>query len=359
MRPYQKGASVSDSDMKGLAQTVLGPVSPERLGPTMTHEHLLIDFTCMFAPPSGAGERSRAYGPVTMENLAWIRYDWRRHWENLLLVDVETAIEEAELYRQLGGGTIVDATTIGIGRDPISIARIARATGLNVIMGAGYYVDAVHPDGMNDLSEADIARQISDEIRIGVGDTGIKAGVIGELGCSWPLTPNERKVLRAAAAAQRDTGAPILIHPGRDESAPREILDVLAEAGADIGRTVMGHLDRTISDVAALLDLAGSGCYLEYDLFGWEVSYYPMSDMEMPSDAQRMDFIERLIAEGYGEKVLVAHDICTKHRLVKYGGHGFGHILENIAPRMRQRGMSHQEIDNILTANPARLLAFA
>ena len=88
---------------------------------------------------------------------------------------METAIQEAELYRQLGGGTIVDATTIGIGRDPISIARIARATGLNVIMGAGYYVDAVHPDGMNDLSEADIARQISDEIRTGVGDTGVKA----------------------------------------------------------------------------------------------------------------------------------------------------------------------------------------
>ena len=77
------------------------------------------------------------------------------------------------------------------------------------------------------------------------------------------------------------------------------------------------------------------------------------------NDAQRMGFIERLVAEGYGEKVLVAHDICTKHRQVKYGGHGLGHILENIAPRMLQRGMSHQDVDNILTANPARLLAFA
>ena len=350
---------MSDSDMRGLAHTVLGPVSPESLGRTMTHEHLLIDFTCMFAPPSGAGERSRAYGPVTMENLGWITYDWRRHWDNLLLSDVETAIKEAELFRQLGGGTIVDATTIGIGRDPISIARIARATGLNVIMGAGYYVDAVHPDEMDHLSEADIARQISDEIRTGVGDTGVKAGVIGELGCSWPLAPNERKVLRAAAAAQRDTGAPILIHPGRHQSAPREILDVLSEAGGDISRTVMGHLDRTIPDVTTLLDLAGTGCYLEYDLFGWEVSYYPMSDMEMLNDAQRMGLIERLIAEGYSEKVLVAHDICTKHRQVRYGGHGLGHILENIAPRMLQRGMSRQDIDNILTANPARLLAFA
>ena len=114
-------------------------------------------------------------------------------------------------------------------------------------MGAGYYVEAVHPDGMADLSEADIAQQIVDEIRVGVGDSGVKAGIIGEIGCSWPLADGERKVLAAAAAAQRETGAAILIHPGRSPSAPREILDVLAEAGGDVGRVIMGHLDRTIS----------------------------------------------------------------------------------------------------------------
>ena len=357
--PYSEGEDVPDTDMTGMVQTVLGPVSPETLGATMTHEHLLIDFTYMFAPPEGAGQRARSFEPISMENLGWINYDWTRHYDNLLLTDVETAIEEAELYRQLGGGTVVDVTTIGIGRDPTGIARVARATGLNVVMGAGYYVDAVHPDEMSNLSEADIAQQIADEVLTGVGDTGVKAGIIGEIGCTWPLADSERKVLRAAAAAQRETGAPILIHPGRNEGAPREILDILAEAGADVGRVVMGHLDRTISDVAVLLDVASSGCYLEYDLFGWEVSYYPLSDLEMPNDAGRMEFIERLVAEGYGAKVVVAHDICTKHRLVKYGGHGIGHILENIVPRLRQRGMSARDVDNILIANPAQILAFA
>jgi phosphotriesterase-related protein len=237
----------------------------------------------------------------------------------------------------------------------LGLARIARATGLNVVMGAGYYVDAVHPEGMDTLAEPDIAAQIVADITQGVGDTGVRAGIIGEIGCTWPLTANERKVLRAAASAQRETGAAILIHPGRNEAAPREILDVLAESGADLGRTIMGHLDRTVANFDVLMDLASSGCYLEWDLFGNESSYYPLSDISMPSDAQRIDVIAKTVAEGYGERIVVAHDVCTKHRLVRYGGHGYGHIVENIVPRMRQR-LSAEEVDAIVVQNPARIL---
>ena len=349
---------MADNRLKGMVQTVLGPVSPAELGPTMTHEHLLIDFLCMFNPPPEASALARAYEPITLENLGWVRYNSFSNRDNLLLGDEETAIEEASLYKRAGGGTIVDATTIGIGRDPLGLARIARATGLNVVMGAGYYVDAVHPEGMDTLAEPDIAAQIVADITQGVGDTGVRAGIIGEIGCTWPLTANERKVLRAAASAQRETGAAILIHPGRNEAAPREILDVLAESGADVGRTIMGHLDRTVANFDTLMDLARSGCYLEWDLFGNESSYYPLSDISMPSDAQRIDVIAKMVAEGYGERIVIAHDVCTKHRLVRYGGHGYGHIVENIVPRMRQR-LSAQEVDAIVVQNPARILALA
>ncbi len=349
---------MSTSALTGMVQTVLGTVSPESLGPTMTHEHLLINFLCMFHPPAEITEWGRAHEPVSMANLGWVRHNYYGNRDNLLLTDEDTAIAEAMLYKKLGGGAIVDATTIGIGRDPLALARIARVTGLNIIMGAGYYVDAVHPDDMNDMAESAIAMQIVDDITIGVGDTGIKAGIIGEIGCTWPLTPNERKVLKAAATAQRETGAPILIHPGRDESAPRGILGVLDEAGADISRTIMGHLDRTVFDFGALLELAHSGCYLEWDLFGIESSHYPLSNIDMPNDAQRMDVIKRLIGEGYGERIVVAHDICTKHRLVKYGGHGYGYIMERIVPRMRRRGFSEQDVHAITVANPARILSF-
>ena len=349
---------MADNRLQGLVQTVLGPVSPSELGPTMTHEHLLIDFLCMFNPPPEATALARAQEPITLENLGWVRYNSFSNRDNLLLGDEETAIEEASLYKRAGGGTIVDATTIGIGRDPLGLARIARATGLNVVMGAGYYVDAVHPEGMDTLAEPDIAAQIVADITQGVGDTGVRAGIIGEIGCTWPLTANERKVLRAAASAQRETGAAILIHPGRNEAAPREILDELAEAGADIGRTIMGHLDRTVANFDTLMELASSGCYLEWDLFGNESSYYPLSDISMPSDAQRIDVIAKMVAEGYGERIVVAHDVCTKHRLVRYGGHGYGHIVENIVPRMRQR-LSAEEVDAIVVQNPARILTMA
>ncbi len=349
---------MSKINLKGLSQTVLGSVSPDELGPTLTHEHLLIDFECMFNEPKEASLKGLAYQTIALDNLGWIRQNYFSNLDNLTLLDETTASEEASLFMRAGGGTIVDATTIGIGRDPLALARIARKTGLNIIMGAGYYVDAVHPQSIEDLNETDIARQIIDEISIGVADTEIKAGIIGEIGCTWPLTENEKKILRASAQAQQETGAAILIHPGRDEDAPREIVEILAEAGADITRTIIGHLDRTISNINLLKELAQSGCYMEWDLFGSENSFYPLSNFDMPSDAQRIDIIKEIIADGYAKKIVIAQDICTKHRLVKYGGHGYGHILENIVPRMKIKGISEDDINSIIVKNPADILTF-
>ena len=349
---------MADSTRRGLAQTVLGTVSPDDLGRTTTHEHLMLDFTLVFRPPAEASERHKAYEPVTMKNLGWVAYDPFRSYDNLLTIDEEVAIAEAALFKRAGGVTMVDTTSKGIRRDPPALARIARATGINVVMGSGYYVNAVHPEDMDQRPEEQIADEIVADISGGVAGTGVKAGIIGELGCSWPLTANERKVLRAAAAAQRETGASITVHPGRDAAAPFEVLDVLEAAGADVSRVIICHLERTIFDVATLLDLARRGCYLEYDFFGWEISNFSLSDVDMPSDGQRLDFIERLMEAGHGERVLMAHDMFGKHRQARFGGHGFAHILENIVPRMRQRGFSEDDIDTIVVRNPARLLTF-
>ena len=345
--------------MTGMVQTVVGPVRPEDLGPTTTHEHLLIDFMCMFHPPSEASERFKAFQPLSLENLAWASYDPFRNLDNLQLLNEEEAIFEASLYKRAGGGAIVDVTTIGIGRDPSALARIARATGLNIVMGAGYYVGDSHDEGMDDRTDQDLAREMVEDITVGAGEHRVKAGIIGELGCTWPLTENERKVLRAGARAQRETGAAIQIHPGRNEAAPAEILDLLAEAGTDLGRVVMGHLDRTFPDVDQVIELASRGCYLEYDLFGWETSYYPLSEMDMPNDAMRIGYIARLLDAGLASRIVIAQDICFKHRWTKYGGLGYGHILTNIVPRMRERGISEEDLHSILEANPARILAFA
>ena len=349
-----------NGDLAGKVQTVLGPIGPEQLGVTLTHEHLLVDLSVVYRQPDTASGKGFYDQPVSVEIVGRIRHYARPNKDDAQLFDVPTAIDEVMLYKQYGGDSIVDATSIGIARDPVGLSRISQATGVNIIMGASYYVDPAHPSDMDSRNENEIVEQIVRDVTEGVDGTGIKSGVIGEIGCSWPLTNNERKVLRASAKAQRLTGAPVLIHPGRDETSPMEIITVLGEAGADLNRVIMGHLDRTVFLHDTLAKIGEAGCYMEWDLFGNENSHYGLNPhIDMPSDAKRMDDIAWIASQGYGRKVVIAHDICHKHRLEKYGGHGYYYILGNVVPRMRTRGFSEEAIDNILVNNPRDALTFA
>ncbi len=352
-----------NTSISGKAQTVLGPLDPSQLGMVMPHEHLFGDVSNNFgsaAPPkpTHASDMKYYYQPVSMENLWWVRHHWSC-LDNWRLVDMDTAVHEALLYKLEGGSTIVDLTIIGLGRDPQGLARLSRATGLNIVMGTGYYRDGTHPPDMDDRTEEELAEVMVGDITDGVDGTGIRSGIIGELGNSWPWTPNEQKVVRAGALAQRLTGAAVTIHPGRDERSPFAIIEMMAESGADPSRIVMGHVDRTLFDAEQLRRLAETGCYVEFDMFGFDSSYYPYADIDMPSDAQRLDHIIRLIGEGYVERLLISHDVCKKIQLTKYGGNGYGHILRNVVPVMRRKGMTEDQIHTILVDNPARILTFA
>ena len=341
---------------KGKVQTVLGTIDPSQVGATTTHEHLIINFSMMLRPPPGNISREMCHEPVTMENLGWIRQFCYSNLDNLLVLDETAATEEARLYKSNGGGTIVDATTIGIGRNPTALTRISRESGVNIVMGAGYYVESAQIDAVRNMDEQAIQENIIKELTVGVDDTEIKAGIIGEIGCTWPLEDNERKVLRAAAQAQAKTGAAILIHPGRHQEAPKEILEELNKAGANLSRVIMGHLDRTVDSLAVLGEIADYGCVLEWDLFGVEISYYQPADFDMPNDVQRLDYIRSMMDKGLSDRIVLAQDICTKHRLSKYGGHGYGYILEHIVPRMRLRGFSEEDINALIVGNPTRML---
>ena len=138
-----------------------------------------------------------------------------------------------------------------------------------------------------------------------------------------------------------------------------EILELLSGGGAEPSRVIMGHLDRTVFEFDALVSIAEMGCYLEWDLFGNEGSYYPQADIDLPNDARRLEFIRDIADAGYAGKVVIGQDIFTKHRLVKYGGHGYGHVFENIVPTVRRKGFSEDEIRAITEENPARILALA
>jgi phosphotriesterase-related protein len=340
-----------------FVQTVLGPIDPTEVGQTLIHEHLLIE-NPSFVEPDGAAERVLAHQPLGLANLGWIRRNWTSNEDNLALDDEALAIREVAAFAALGGRTIVDPTVPGIARDPLALARISEASGLHVVMGAGAYVSPTHPPEIGDLDRDGLATMVIDEWRDGVDATGIRPGLIGEIGCIWPLHPRERLMLEAMADAQRATGLPLMVHPGRNPGAPAEIVTILEAAGADLERVAIAHLDRTLTEAAQFLALAATGVYLELDCFGLESSYYPFDPlMATPSDAQRLAFVRALLDAGLGGRVLLSHDICTKHRLSAFGGHGFGHLTGAVVPWMHQRGFTRSETDMILVDNPARLLA--
>ena len=346
--------------LAGQAQTVLGPIAGEAMGITLPHEHLLIDFEVMFREPASGAERGLSRQPVSLANLGWVRHHFSSNLDNLQLLDETVARDEALLFKHAGGQTFVDPTNRGLARDPLALARVARATGLNIIMGSGYYVAAAHPPGMDARTVDDIARELVTDLTVGVDGTGVRAGFIGEIGTTWPWTDNEKKVVRAAVAAQRETGAALMIHPGRHERLPLAIVDFIRKEGADLERTIMCHIERTIADRGVLLELAATGVRLEYDLFGLETSYYPYNPaFDMPNDGERMRQILFLIERGHLAQILMSHDIAYKHCLTKWGGFGYHHLLVNVIPRLRDRGADDRTIQTLLVDNPRRAFTYA
>ena len=349
-----------EKKLTGKVQTVLGLIDGDELGLTLPHEHLLLDLTVRFKlMEESVTARTMAEKPLTLDMAGWIRFHLFENRDNLLLNDEELAIKEIMRFKLARGKSVVDVTNWGIGQDPQAMARIARATGLNIIMGTGYYtMDSGCAEVLARKTEDEIYQDIINDIM--TGTDGICAGIIGEIGAdSWPLHDIEIKSLRAAAKAQRATGAGLTIHPGRLDESPLQIVDVVKKAGADMSRVVIEHIDRTAYTFETMVEIAKAGCYLEFDCFSME-GYYPRryGVFDIPNDAQRVNYIIRLIEMGYLNQILIATDTAMKYRLMAYGGPGYAHIPENVIPWMRDKGMPEEVIRTITEENPKRILTF-
>ena len=344
--------------MKGKVMTVLGPIDSDDLGVTMSHEHIFIDLSHRVREPCDASLKSYVYEPVRMDNLNWIKRHFTNNSDNMLLNDIKEATEEVMDVKRFGGNSIVDVTNHGIGRDPIAIRKVAIETGMNVIMGSGYYVGISHPPEMSEKTEEDIAKEIIKDVKEGVGDTGIKSGVIGEIGVeNFREDPNEEKVLRGAVIAQKETGAPLYIHPPFTRECER-IIEILEEEGADLQRVILCHSDFYIDEsMEYTFMIADAGIYIEYDTWGFEGDWYEMGLWE-PSDTQRAVGTKKLIDKGYQDKILFSTDICMKMMSMKYGGPGRAHILRDCLPLLRKYGVTDQELETILVDNPKKVLQF-
>jgi phosphotriesterase-related protein len=339
--------------LRGKIQTVGGLLAPEELGPTLMHEHVLCDIT----PPELASQGGSEV-EITLENVWEVRYHWAKHLGNHRLNQEQIAVQELRRMREAGGQSLVELSVRGTKRNPLGLRRIAGESRINIIMGCGYYTEEFLAPETWGKSVEDLAGAIISDILEGADGTGIRSGIIGEMGCSYPWTETEKKTVRAAVIAQQETGAAINVHPGRHPQAPHEIARFIREAGGDPTRTIVGHIDRTIFDRETLLRLVETGCVIEYDFFGIESSYYPFQEIDMPNDGMRLNVIRDLIKEGHLSRILISQDICTKTRLQHYGGHGYRYIFDYILPMMKKKGFTDEELDAILVQNPRRLLTF-
>ncbi len=200
-----------------------------------------------------------------------------------------------------------------------------------------------------------LAQRMVHEIEVGVGGRRIRCGVIGELGLSWPLHADEVKVLRAAAVAQRLTGAAITIHTAAhsvDSDSALAAADVLADEGADLRRVIMCHMDTSLHRLDYHRAVLDRGCYVEYDLFGHEF-FESENGFQSFGDTERVRAVAMLIEEGFERQVLLSHDICYKIQLQAYGGYGYAHLLRNISKRLELVGINPHTLEGVLVDNPA------
>lgn len=334
--------------------TVTGPVGVDQLGVTLMHEHLLNDCTSCFHPPAAGDTEGReiASTPVRMEYLGRLRNDPFLSLDNCRLDDVDTAVDETQRFAAAGGRTIVEQTCAGIGRDPAGLVRISAVTGLNIVMGCGFYLEPSQPDFVRAMSVEAVAEHIEAEVADGVD--GVRPGIIGEIGVSAAFTAEEEKVLRGAARAQARTGVPLSVHlPGWERHGHR-VLDVAYSEGA--GTVVLCHLNPSLADVEYQHTLADSGAWLEYDMIGLEF-YFADQDAQSPSDEDNARAVAALAAAGYADRLLLSGDVFLKTMLVRYGGFGYDHLLTSFSTRLRRHGFA--DVERLLVHNPAAVFRAA
>jgi len=224
-----------------------------------------------------------------------------------------------------------------------------------VVAGCGAYTADAHLDMISDLSEQEIAALWIRELTVGIDGTTMRAGIIGELGTSQQMHPNEIKVLRAAALAHRETGAPVMVHLCPWAKHGMEVIDILKQGGVAPGSICLCHTD-VLLDVDDMVKLLEQGVYLEFDNYGKEFTSGSAYG-RFPSDAERTEVLYRLIDLGYTKQLLASCDICLKNLLTCHNGPGYAHVITKMADKIRAERSDGEEILHaLLVDSPANYL---
>lgn len=335
-------------------QSVTGPVDSADLGVCLPHEHIINDVRSWWQASSQIGVDSKEFSekPVTTDILWELRLDPFSNLDNCQMADAEVARDELLKFSSLGGVSVLEATSVSIGRNLPALRDISIATGLTVIAGTGFYLDSSQPDDIKSKDVDEIAQLLLDDLA--EGEEGVRPGFIGEIGVSADFTPAERRSLEAASVVQAQTGLPMQIHLPGWLRLGHQVLDAVEARGVDPRAVVLCHMGPSGDDQTYQQELAKRGAFIQYDMVGMEL-FYADQGFQCPSDEDNARHIMELSNSGFAQHVLVSQDIFLKSLLRRFGGPGYGHILQYFVPRLRRHGASDDLIEDLMVANPRRL----
>jgi phosphotriesterase-related protein len=312
--------------------TVLGPVSVDSLGFTLTHEHIR---------ESSAG-------------VAYTFPELFNHEE-----DVSRGVSRLNEAAKEGVGTIWNVTTLDLGRDMRLIQEVAGKVNLNIVQGTGLWRDIPRSIGVGATPDQ-LARAFIREIEEGIENTGVKAGVIKvatdeEHIVDGKLTRPNEVVLRAAAIACNATGVPIATHTAASAKAGDYQVAIFEEEGVDLSRVCIGHSNDT-DDIDYLSGIIKKGCFLGMDR-------YPGIPGGMDWE-KRTQVVKQLIDLGFSEKITLSHDFGGSRpalpenieRRDKNNPDGYCFVIRRVIPRLIELGVDKEQIDNMTIHGPRRLL---
>lgn len=311
-------------DRAGMIMSLNGLLPGDELGIVLPHEHLIIQ-------------------------------GWQYDTPNYL----NSARMELEKYTSLGGKTIVDVSSTGLPGDPGFCKALAEQAGVQVVLGTGFYKDAWLPAEVHALSCEQMTEKMLADITLGFGDSGIHAGVIGEMGISSPITPTEAKALAAAARAQQASGAGITLHFDLHTRSSQYLaaLDLLESEGADLSRVAVGHMIPRPDKLDIVQQIASRGCWIEFDLFGQERSLLMADLMHTHPDVQASS-IKGFVDQGLQDHILLSQNVNHVDLMTVNGGDGYAHLLKNVIPRIQSYGVMDDQVKTMLITNPRRFLEF-
>lgn len=315
---FDEDDTVIDPRRDEHVMTVLGPIQPGAIGITLRHEHLLA------APPATVGDDPD------------VRID-----------DRDAALADAESVQFAGGGAIVDCTPPDNGRDLVGLLWVAQRVGVHLVATAGFHRELHSRPFVAGRSPEALAADLQRELIDGDAATGVRPGQLKAGSSLDTITATERTAFAAVALAHRATGVPVITH-AEAGTMGREQVDLLSSLGVPADRITVSHLDRRFDDGPMLRSVLRTGAFIGFDQLG-KPRYGP--------DEPKAAVIAALIADGFGDQILLSHDMARRSLLPAYGGEpGMTWLLDRFVFMLLDAGVDAADIHRILVDNPARSL---